>query len=131
MIQLCSTSEVYGQVDPKYVPIREDAPYRPASPYAVSKLAQDALGRVYFVSCGMRIIRTRMFTYLNPAGPIYSRRRSEASRLIEQGLQQELVHGNLDSVRTIIDVRDGSWRIGFRRRKVFPAKITTSAARQR
>ena len=31
-IQLCSTSEVYGQVDPKDVPIREDAPIRPASP---------------------------------------------------------------------------------------------------
>jgi GDP-4-dehydro-6-deoxy-D-mannose reductase len=36
IVQICSTSEVYGQVDPKDVPIKEDAPIRPASPYAVS-----------------------------------------------------------------------------------------------
>src|SRR5690349_10377120 len=36
IIQLCSTSEVYGQVDPKYVPITEETPFKPASPYAVS-----------------------------------------------------------------------------------------------
>src|SRR5689334_19353328 len=65
-IQLCSTSEVYGQVDPKDVPIREDAPLRPASPYAVSKVAQDLLGYSYFASYGMRVVRTRMFAYLNP-----------------------------------------------------------------
>ncbi len=67
LIQHCSTSEVYGQVDPKFVPINEDAPIDPASPYAVSKVAQDLLARVYFVSYEMRIVRTRMFTYLNPA----------------------------------------------------------------
>ena len=50
MIQLCSTSEVYGQVDPRHVPIDEDAPLRPASPYAVSKTAQDLLGWTYFAS---------------------------------------------------------------------------------
>ncbi len=107
VIQLCSTSEVYGQVDPKFVPIREDAPFRPASPYAVSKLAQDALGRVYFVSYKMRIIRTRMFTYLNPRRTdLFATAFAKQVAWIEAGLQKELVHGNLDSVRTIIDVRD-------------------------
>lgn len=107
VIQLCSTSEVYGQVEPKYVPIREDAPFRPASPYAVSKLAQDALGRVYFVSYRMRIVRTRMFTYLNPRRTdLFATAFAKQVAWIEQGLQDELVHGNLDSVRTIIDVRD-------------------------
>jgi GDP-mannose 4,6-dehydratase len=107
LIQLCSTSEVYGQVDPRFVPIREDAPYRPASPYAVSKLAQDALGRVYFVSYKMRIVRTRMFTYLNPRRTdLFATAFAKQVAWIEQGLQKELVHGNLDSVRTIIDVRD-------------------------
>jgi GDP-4-dehydro-6-deoxy-D-mannose reductase len=107
VIQLCSTSEVYGQVDPKYVPIREETPYRPASPYAVSKLAQDALGRVYFVSYKMRIIRTRMFTYLNPRRTdLFATAFAKQVAWIEAGLEKELVHGNLDSVRTIIDVRD-------------------------
>ena len=62
VIQLCSTSEVYGQVDPRHVPIDEDAPLRPASPYAVSKTAQDLLGWTYFVSYKLRIIRTRMLS---------------------------------------------------------------------
>ena len=107
IIQLCSTSEVYGQVDAKHVPITEDAPICPASPYAVSKAAQDLLGRVYFTSYHMRIIRTRMFTYLNPRRTdLFATAFARQVAWIEKGLQNELVHGNLDSVRTIIDVRD-------------------------
>lgn len=107
LIQLCSTSEVYGQVDPKDVPIHEDAPLRPASPYAVSKVAQDLLGGSYFRSYGMRIIRTRMFAYLNPRRTdLFATAFARQVARIERGLQSELVHGNLDSVRTIIDVRD-------------------------
>jgi len=107
LIQLCSTSEVYGQVDPKDVPIKEDTPMRPASPYAVSKAAQDLLGYTYFVSYKMRIIRTRMFSYLNPRrADLFATSFARQVAWIEVGLQQELVHGNLDSVRTLIDVRD-------------------------
>ncbi|MBI3724138.1 GDP-mannose 4,6-dehydratase [bacterium] len=107
VIQLCSTSEVYGQVDPKDVPIREDAPLRPASPYAVSKTAQDLLGWTYFVSYKMRIIRTRMFAYLNPRrADLFATSFARQVARIERGLEKELVHGNLESVRTLIDVRD-------------------------
>jgi GDPmannose 4,6-dehydratase/GDP-4-dehydro-6-deoxy-D-mannose reductase len=107
LIQLCSTSEVYGQVRPEEVPIREDAPLRPASPYAVSKVAQDLLGYTYFVSYRMRIVRTRMFAYLNPRrADLFATSFARQVARIELGLQDELVHGNLDSVRTLIDVRD-------------------------
>lgn len=107
IIQLCSTSEVYGQVDPQYVPIKEDAPLRPASPYAVSKAAQDLLGWTYFTSYEMRIIRTRMFAYLNPRRTdLFATSFARQVAWIERGLQKELVHGNLDSVRTLLDVRD-------------------------
>lgn len=107
IIQLCSTSEVYGQVDPKDVPISEDAPLRPASPYAVSKVTQDLLGSIYFTSYNMRIIRTRMFSYLNPRRTdLFATSFARQVARIEKGLQDELVHGNLDSVRTLIDVRD-------------------------
>jgi GDP-4-dehydro-6-deoxy-D-mannose reductase len=107
LIQHCSTSEVYGQVDPKFVPINEETPLNPASPYAVSKVAQDLLARVYFVSYQMRIVRTRMFTYLNPRRTdLFATAFAKQVAWIERGLQTELVHGNLDSVRTIIDVRD-------------------------
>ncbi|KKQ56621.1 MAG: GDP-mannose 4,6-dehydratase, partial [Parcubacteria group bacterium GW2011_GWA2_38_13] len=64
VVQICSTSEVYGIVDPKYIPIKEDTPMNPGNPYAVSKIAQDLLGYVYFKSYGMKIIRTRMFSYI-------------------------------------------------------------------
>ncbi|MDD5085013.1 MAG: GDP-mannose 4,6-dehydratase [Candidatus Omnitrophica bacterium] len=107
VIQLCSTSEVYGQVDPKNVPIKEDCPMRPSSPYAVSKVSQDLLGLTYFRSYNMKIIRTRMFAYVNPRRrDLFATAFAYQVARIEQGLQKELVHGNLDSVRTIIDVRD-------------------------
>lgn len=106
-IQLCSTSEVYGQVDPKNVPITEDCPHKPSSPYAVSKDAQDNLGYVYFKSYGLQIITTRMFTYINPRrDDLFATAFALQVARIEAGLQKELVHGNLDSVRTLIDSRD-------------------------
>lgn len=106
-LQLCSTSEVYGQVDPAHVPITEDCPLRPSSPYAVSKTAQDMLGYTYFRSYGMKVVRTRMFAYLNPRRTdLFATSFARQVARIEAGLQAELVHGNLDSVRTLIDVRD-------------------------
>ncbi|MBL8994504.1 MAG: GDP-mannose 4,6-dehydratase, partial [Spirochaetia bacterium] len=105
VIQFCSTSEVYGKV--KVVPITEDAPLLPASPYAASKVTQDLLGYVYFVSYGMKIVRTRMFTYLNPRrADLFATAFALQVARIEAGLQKELLHGNLDSTRTFIDVRD-------------------------
>jgi len=107
IIQICSTSEVYGQVDPKNVPITEDAPMKPASPYSVSKIAQDLLGRTYFINYDMRVIITRMFSYLNPRRTdLFATSFARQVEWVERGLQKEIVHGNLDSVRTLIDVRD-------------------------
>ncbi|MDA7792362.1 GDP-mannose 4,6-dehydratase [bacterium] len=106
-IQLCSTSEVYGQVDPKNVPINEDCPQKPSSPYAVSKTAQDHLGYTYFKSYGLKIVTTRMFAYFNPRrADLFSTSFARQVALIEAGKQEKLFHGNLDSVRTLIDVRD-------------------------
>ncbi|MBI4062700.1 MAG: GDP-mannose 4,6-dehydratase [Elusimicrobia bacterium] len=107
IIQLCSTSEVYGQVNPKDVPIEENAPLRPASPYAVSKVTQDLLGWSYFINYKMKIIRTRMFAYINPRrDDLFASSFARQVARIETGLQKELTHGNLNSVRTLIDVRD-------------------------
>jgi GDP-4-dehydro-6-deoxy-D-mannose reductase len=106
-IQLCSTSEVYGQVEPKDIPIREDAPFKPASPYAVSKVAQDMLGWTYFAAYKMPIVRTRMFSYLNPRrSDLFASAFARQIALIECGCQKVLLHGNLESVRSFIDVRD-------------------------
>jgi GDPmannose 4,6-dehydratase/GDP-4-dehydro-6-deoxy-D-mannose reductase len=107
IIQLCSTSEVYGQVDPKNVPITEECPLQPSSPYAVSKTTQDFLGLTYFRCYNQKIIRTRMFAYLNPRrSDLFATSFARQVARIEAGKQDELLHGNLDSVRTLIDVRD-------------------------
>ena len=107
VFQLCSTSEVYGLIRPDEVPITEDCAMRPASPYAVSKVTQDMLGLTYFHSYGMQIVRTRMFAYFNPRrSDLFSTAFARQVARIEAGLQDELVHGNLDSTRTLIDVRD-------------------------
>jgi GDPmannose 4,6-dehydratase/GDP-4-dehydro-6-deoxy-D-mannose reductase len=107
LILLCSTSEVYGQVSAAELPIRETQAPRPANIYAASKLAQDALGHAYFQSYGLRVIRTRMFTYLNPRrDDLFATSFARQVARIEAGLQTELLHGNLESIRTILDVRD-------------------------
>jgi nucleoside-diphosphate-sugar epimerase len=106
-IQICSTSEVYGHVSAEDTPIRETMTMRPASPYAVSKCAQDLLGYTYFAAYGMAIVRTRMFTYINPRrADLFASSFAKQVARVEHGLRTEVVHGNLDSVRTIIDVRD-------------------------
>lgn len=63
VIHICSSSEVYGQVSEKDVPIKETCPFRPASPYAVSKVGEDMLALQYWLSYKIRTIRTRMFTH--------------------------------------------------------------------
>lgn len=105
--QHCSTSEVYGQVEAHETPITESQPLRPASPYAVSKAAQDLLAHSYYMAYGIPVIRTRMFTYLNPRRlDLFATAFADQVARIEAGLQEELTHGNLDSLRTIIDARD-------------------------
>lgn len=107
VVQMCSTSEVYGQVMAGEIPITENNALRPTSPYAVSKVAQDLLGYTYFSAYGIPVVRTRMFAYLNPRRvDLFATSFARQVARIEVGLQDELVHGNLDSVRTIVDVRD-------------------------
>ena len=106
-IQICSTSEVYGEVDPKNIPIKEDCPLNPASPYAVSKLSQDKLSQVYYWSYDLDIIRTRMFAYFNARrGDLFSTSFARQIMDIKRGYRKTLKHGNLNSERVLIDVRD-------------------------
>lgn len=106
-VQMCSTPEVYGQVDPKNIPIDESCPINPNNPYAVSKFAQESLGYSYFRGFGLPVIITRMSTYINPRrADLFATAFAMQVARIEAGLQKELLHGNLDSTRTILDPRD-------------------------
>ena len=107
VIQFCGTSEVYGLVDIKNTPIKEEAPLEPVNIYAVSKLTQEKIASSYFHSYGMKVVITRMFAYINPRrGDIFSSAFARKIVEIEQGKRKILTHGNLNSVRTLIDVRD-------------------------
>ena len=109
MIHVCSSSEVYGDVTKDEIPIREASPLRPASPYAVSKVGEDMVASQYTLSYGMKIMRTRMFTHTGPRrGDVFAESTfAKQIAQIELGLAPNPVKvGNLDSVRTIADVRD-------------------------
>ena len=109
MIHICSSSEVYGQVNENEIPIKESNPFRPASPYAVSKVGEDMLAYQYYVSYGIKTIRTRMFTHTGPRrGDVFAESAfAKQIAEIEAGIQPNPVRvGNLDSIRTIADVRD-------------------------
>src|SRR3989344_63662 len=65
-IHIAGSSEEYGMVRPEETPIREENPFRPLSPYAVSKAAQDLMAWQYFKSYGLHIVRTRAFNHTGP-----------------------------------------------------------------
>ena len=109
IIHVCSSSEVYGQVRRDEVPITEDNPLRPASPYAVSKVGEDMLAFQYWISWQIKTIRSRMFTHTGPRrGEVFVVSNfAKQVAAIEAGLAEPVVRvGNLDSVRTFSDVRD-------------------------
>lgn len=109
VVQIACSSEQYGLVLPDEVPIRETNPLRPLSPYAVSKVAQDYLGYQYFMSYGLKAIRTRGFNHTGPRrGHVFvtSNFCSQVAA-IELGMQEPVIRvGNLDAVRDFTDVRD-------------------------
>lgn len=109
LIHICSSSEVYGQVEQTELPITETNAFRPASPYAVSKASADLIARQYFLSYGLRTIRTRMFTHTGPRrGDVFAESSfSKQIAEIEAGSRPNPVRvGNLASIRTVADVRD-------------------------
>ncbi len=109
LIHICSSSDVYGQVREDEVPITENNPLRPASPYAVSKVGEDMLALQYWLSWKIKTIRTRMLTLTGPRrGEVFVVSNfAKQIASIEMGRNEPVIKvGNLDSVRTFSDVRD-------------------------
>ena len=109
IICVASSSECYGQVKKDEVPVKENNPFRPASPYAVSKVAEDMLAFQYWLSWKIKIIRARFFTHTGARrGEVFVVSNfSKQIAAIEAGLQKPVIKvGNLDSVRTFLDVKD-------------------------
>jgi len=116
-VLVVGSAEEYGAVDADAPPLTEDAPLRPLSPYAVSKVGQDMMGYQYFKSYGLPIIRTRAFNHEGPRrGDVFvtsnfGRQVAE----IEVGLREPVMFvGDLKPKRDYSDVRDivrGYWAL--------------------
>lgn len=108
-ILVAGSADIYGRVSPDELPVTEDTPLRPDSPYAVSKIGQDYLSMQYGLSHNLYIVRVRPFNHI---GPRQNRRfvaPAFASQIaaIEAGRQPPVLHvGNLSARRDFTDVRD-------------------------
>ena len=105
-VLITGSATVYA---PSVAPLREDGPLAPASPYALSKLAQEQLGLRGFTEDGIDVILTRPFNHTGPrqsptfAAPGMARQIA----LIERGAADPTIQvGNLDTERDLTDVRD-------------------------
>lgn len=115
-VLLVGTSEAYGP-QPEGTRAGEETPFRPVSPYALSKTVADVAGEAYGRAHGLDLVRTRSFSHLGPgqaghfALPGFARQIAEA----EAGVGEAVLRvGNLDVVRDLTDVRDvvdAYWRL--------------------
>ena len=108
VVHVCSSSEVYGRAHPG-TPLTEDAPFHGASPYSISKIGTDYLGRFYGEAYGLRTFVTRMGTHSGPrrSDVFFESTVAKQIALIEAGYQApEIRVGNLSSTRTFQDARD-------------------------
>ncbi|HLF27851.1 MAG TPA: GDP-mannose 4,6-dehydratase [Anaerolineae bacterium] len=108
-VLVIGSNEEYGLVQPDQLPLREDSPLRPDSPYGVSKIAQDFIGLQYALSRRLPVVRVRPFNHI---GPRQSEKFAAAAfakqiALIEAGQAPPVVKvGNLSAQRDFSDVRD-------------------------
>ena len=116
-IMIAGSSEEYGYVSSRELPINEDNQLRPLSPYAVSKVTQDLLGYQYYKSYGMNIVRTRAFNLVGPrsgekivtaafAKQIVNIEKEDSRYKGNSGITHKLKVGNMDTTRDFNDVRD-------------------------
>ncbi len=108
VVHVCSSSEVYGKAKPG-APLAEDTAFHGASPYSISKIGTDYLGRFYGEAYGIRTFVTRMGTHSGPrrSDVFFESTVAKQIALIEAGCQEPVIRvGNLSSTRTFQDTRD-------------------------
>ena len=109
VVHVCASSEVFGRVSADKLPINEECGFHPASPYAISKVGTDLIGRYYAEAFNMTVMTTRMFTHTGPRrGDVFAESTfAKQIAMIEGGLLPPVLKtGNLQSMRTWADVRD-------------------------
>ncbi|HLM65682.1 MAG TPA: GDP-mannose 4,6-dehydratase [Acidimicrobiales bacterium] len=103
-----TSADVYGRVTDDELPLDEDRPLRPVSPYAASKVAADALAQQAWLGHGLPVIRVRAFNHLGPGQSDKFVAPSLAARIArnERHGGDEVPIGNMTPMRDITDVRD-------------------------
>ena len=103
-----TSADVYGRVSQDELPLREDQPLRPVSPYAASKVAADALAQQAWLGHRLPVIRVRAFNHLGPGQSDRFVAPSLAARIAhnERDGGDEVPIGNLTPLRDVTDVRD-------------------------
>jgi GDP-4-dehydro-6-deoxy-D-mannose reductase len=104
-----SSADVYGQVKPDELPIRETQALKPASPYAASKAAAEVACLQFWRTYALPVVIVRPFNHTGPGqGPGFAPSDFAAAiARIEKGLAEpQLPVGNLESRRDYSDVRD-------------------------
>jgi GDP-4-dehydro-6-deoxy-D-mannose reductase len=108
-IMAMGSNEEYGWVREADLPLDEQTPLRPNSPYSVSKVAQDFMGLQYFLDRQLPVIRVRPFNHIGPrqndrfVAPSFAKQIVE----IERDLQPPVLRlGNMSAQRDFTDVRD-------------------------
>jgi GDP-4-dehydro-6-deoxy-D-mannose reductase len=114
-VLVVSSAEVYGVVRPEQLPLGEDTPTAPASPYAASKLAAEAVALQAWRGFGQPVVVVRPFNHIGPGQspnffvPALAKRIVEAKRSGAGSLSV----GTLTTRRDFTDVRDvvGAYRL--------------------
>ena len=103
-----TSADVYGRVTADELPLDEDQPLRPVSPYAASKVAADALAQQAWLGHRLPVIRVRAFNHLGPGQSDRFVAPSVAARIArnERDGGDEVPIGNMTPRRDVTDVRD-------------------------
>lgn len=107
-IQVACSSEEYGLIFPDEVPINENNPLRPQSPYAVSKVATEHFSSLYYRAYGLPTVITRGFNHTGPRRGlrfVTSVIGSQIARAIQTG-ENKITIGNPKPIRDFTDIRD-------------------------
>lgn len=114
-ILIPGSGEEYGEILENELPITENSILRPVNPYAVTKVAQDLIAQVYFLTYGLNVIRLRSFNHEGPRRdnvfgvPWYA---YQIAR-IEQGLQEPIIEtgftGDKRNFTHIQDLVEAYW----------------------
>lgn len=108
-IHVCASSEVFGRVPKEKLPINEECTFHPASPYAISKVGTDLIGRYHAEAYGQKVMTTRMFTHTGPRrGDVFAESTfaKQIAMIEHQMIPPVIKVGNTESLRTFADVRD-------------------------